>query len=68
MKTRSLLRIALTLSVVILVCILAACWWWALSGMSSDVGVAWFITIFVLGSVNAALYGWWGDSHGKASH
>ena len=34
---------------------LAAIWWWALFGMSADVGSAWMFTVFMLACAGAGI-------------
>ena len=41
--------LAVILGVVAALLTIAAFWWWALFGMSQDVGLAWTVTVFILG-------------------
>lgn len=50
MKHKTLLLTVITLQVGL---ILAPLWWWAINGMSPEVGVAWVLTNAVTASITA---------------
>ena len=60
--TTNLLRLAILSTVVTLALMIGGVWWWALLGMTSEVGAAIQITAFMTTCGSAVAWAVWADS------
>lgn len=58
---------AIVSSVVLAVGTLGAIWWWAILGMSDDIGIAWFITDLCAFGVLCVCAPLDSDNHGRSA-